>query len=787
MPTVKIGVRDLIKFTLRSGDLNARLNSQNTGQQGAKIHRKLQNQHGTGYQAEQFLEQLVTINNNQYLVNGRADGIIMDEEPVIEEIKTSDVEFNDLPDSILTLYWGQVSIYAHLLMNTDESIEQVKMQLTYVQTPEQRITKQIREIKRDEAQAFFTHVIDEYREWLVLREQLTHQRVASAKQLAFPFAEFRTGQRDFAAVVYKTIAFKKHLFAEAPTGTGKTISTLFPTIKAMGEQLIDRCFYLTAKQSTRRVAEDAMAIMGEQGLRAKSITLTAKEQITFAAERDLAAEQNPYMIGYYDRLKPALKDILNHHDQITRSTIEEYAEQYQIDPFEFSLDLSEFCDVIIGDYNYLFDPQVHLARFFTVPDDRNCFLVDEAHNLVSRSREMYSTAISNYGLTDMIDQLKKEPVKNEAIIRPLRTIKNSFAHYYRLLGKEQVETMVFETPLTNIVQHLSDAALAIHRWLPKQADNDTTKRVVEFYLTCLNYLKINDRYDPKIYRTRLIRRGLTITFRQFCMDPSEFIAETLACGGSTIFFSATLSPIDYYRRVLGDEDDSLAYQLASPFPPANQLILTANTIHTTYHQRQASIPKIHDAIMAMVRAKPGHYLFFFPSFKYMERVREFFETNDREQKLIVQTRDMTVEQREQYLAAFRNHDQSMVIGFAILGGIFAEGIDLSGDQLIGVGIVSVGLPGLNEETNLVRDYFDAENGNGFTYAYQLPGWNHVVQAAGRLIRTASDQGIVTLMDSRFNQARYRQLFPTNWQLTQTVGTAQQLNQRANQFWHHQLK
>ncbi|MHA8263325.1 ATP-dependent DNA helicase [Lactobacillaceae bacterium Melli_B3] len=783
MTVVKIGVRNLVQFTLRSGDLNARLNSQNTSQQGSKIHHRIQKQHHeSNYQSELFLEQSVTINDKSYLVNGRADGVIMNKTPTIEEIKTSDVEFSALPDSILKLYWGQVNIYAHLLMQAHPEIQRVTTQLTYVQTPEQQTTKQQRTISRADAEQFFNDVIDEYREWLLLREQLATQRIETAKQLQFPFPQFRPGQRELAAVVYKTIALEKHLFAEAPTGTGKTISTLFPTVKAMGEQLINRCFYLTAKQSTRRVAEDAIALMANKGLKIKSITLTAKEQITFQAARELAPEDNPYMIGYYDRLKPALMDVLNHHDQITRAIVEQYAEQYQIDPFEFSLDLSEFCDVIIGDYNYLFDPQVHLARFFTVADAENCFLVDEAHNLVARSREMYSTNISSHGLKTLIAKLNRQPEKNESVIKRLKTIKSSFGHYYRLLGKEQMETMVFESPLNNIIKHLNEAAIAIHRWLPKQENDETTQLVVDFYLDCLKYLKINDRYDDDIYRTRLIRHGLDITFRQFCMDPSEFIAETLALGGSTVFFSATLSPMHYYQRVLGNETDSLTYQLPSPFPPQHQLVVTAGDIQTTYRQRQGSLSKIYAAIMTMTSAKTGHYLFFFPSFKYMQQVQEYFKSEAPQLDLIVQQRDMDPAAREAYLAHFTNHDQSLVIGFALLGGIFAEGIDLSGDQLIGVGIISVGLPGLNEENDLVKQYFDAEGEDGFKYAYQLPGWNHVVQAAGRLIRTAHDQGVIVLMDRRFNSYRYQQLFPSSWQLRTSVYNPHQLSQTISQFW-----
>ncbi|MEJ6399732.1 ATP-dependent DNA helicase [Nicoliella sp. Es01] len=723
------------------------------------------------------------INHKPYLINGRADGIINAKTPIIEEIKTSDANFKDLPASILKLYWGQAKLYAHLLMHQDPQVKTVNLKLTYVQTPDQKVTRQTQTIDRDTAKQFFTQVIDEYREWLVLREQLTQNRIQSAQHLQFPFKAFRNGQRDFAAVVYKTIVLEKHLFAEAPTGTGKTMSTLFPTIKAMGTEMTDRCFYLTAKQSTRRVAENAIQIMADHGLNIKSITLTAKDQITFEQARELAPDENPYMIGYYDRLKPALKDVLAHETQITRATVEKYAEQYKLDPFEFSLDLSEFCDVIIADYNYLFDPQIHLARFFSVPDDRNCFLIDEAHNLVERSREMYSAEISNADLKTIIKQLKTEPVANEALIKRMQSIKRSFDHYDRLLGKEQVESMVFEEPLTNIVKHLNDAALEIHRWLPKQdAKSPVTEAVLDFYFQCLAYLKINDLYDSEIYRTRIIRNQFSVTFRQFCMDPSEFIAESLNLGGSAVFFSATLSPIQYYQRVLGNEADSLAYQLPSPFPPEHQLVVTAGQIQTTYYQRTASIPKICELIMTFTNSKPGHYLFFFPSFKYMQQVYDFMIQHYPAFNILLQTRQMTSEQREAYLHQFNDDDQVPLMGFAILGGIFAEGIDLAGTKLIGVGIISVGLPGLNEETNLVKDYFNAENGEGFKYAYQLPGWNHVVQAAGRLIRTATDKGIILLMDRRFNQFQYQQLFPANWNYRTTINTAQQLDQLAQSFW-----
>ncbi|WP_414843224.1 helicase C-terminal domain-containing protein [Fructilactobacillus fructivorans] len=780
----KVGVRDLVEFLLRSGDLNSSLSSLNTAQAGTRIHHKLQKNRPKDYQKEYYLEKAVQVNHNDFLVHGRADGVILnDDSAVIEEIKTSDIEFQDIPENKMILYWGQVKAYAYLLMNENPAIKTVTMRLTYVQTPEEETTQKEQSITFTDAESFFNNLIKEFSEWLKLKDQLDEEKHTTAQKLQFPFKEYRDGQHELAAAVYKTVVTHRHLFAEAPTGTGKTISTLFPTIKAMGNDLISKVFYLTAKQSTRRVAEDAIRLMSDKGLRLRSITLTAKDQIMFEEERDQAPEDNPYMIGYYDRLKPALKDLLRHNHQITRDIIEKYAKKYTLDPFEFSLDTSLFCDVIIGDYNYLFDPQVHLQRFFEVQDYRNFYLIDEAHNLVDRSREMYSTELSSSSLADVIKIISRERESNKKVLTKLRSLKRQFNAVAKPLRDDHIFETATDDPLDKFTKAVTNLVKVMRKWIAKQDDSDDLDVVLDFFFQCTGYLKISEYFGPN-YKVRILLDGKNVTVCLFCMDPSHDLAETLKLGGGAVLFSATLSPMDYYAKVLGDEPDSLKYELPSPFSPENQSIIVTSYINTTFRNRDQSIAKIVATINQMVTAKKGNYLIFAPSGLYLEKIYAEFIKQHPTIHTIKQESGMDDQARSRFIHQFDHPDDQSTVGFALLGGIFSEGIDLVGDKLIGVGIVGVGLPGLNSETNLIRDYFDAKNGHGFEYAYQLPGLNHVFQAAGRLIRGKHDQGVIVLMDQRFTQKRYTNLYPPQWKNYHIAHSPRELENDLHQFWNH---
>ena len=780
----KIGIRQLVEFVLRKGDLIETKNSQNTAQMGAKIHRQLQSSRSDAYQSEVYLKTTVTMNGADYVIAGRADGIqTTDDGLLIEEIKTSDQAFEDLTENTHDLYWGQVKVYGYLLLKDHDDVDQVTLQLTYVQTNADKITKTQKILTRSELDDFFKTLITEYEYWLTLRADLRQQRNASITDLPFPFPAYRNGQRELAAAVYKTIRFQKRLFVEAPTGTGKTISTLFPAVKAMGEDVIERIFYLTAKQSTRHVAEGGITLMSADGLRLKSITLTAKDQIRFPEEQDVRPEENPFMIGYYDRLKPALKDLLTHEDQLTRAVIEQYARKHTVDPFEFSLDASLFCDVIICDYNYLFDPLVYLQRFFSEADDENFFLVDEVHNLVSRARDMYSAEIGDDPIAAILKLAKPDKSQpSDDLQQALKKVRRSFNRLRRVLTDDGQTALIAPEPPEKLLQTMRTFNEFMSDWLAQQAPSPLYDAARDYFFNSLTFVKIGDLYDGS-YQTRIVSDGHHVIVKELCLDPSDFLNRSLSLGAGAVLFSATLSPMSYFQNVLGSADNSLAYQLPSPFPPKHQAILVTQYIQTTYHERPHSEAAIIASLHALVTAKTGNYLLFFPSYGYLTQIKAAFELAYPDIATTAQENAMDATARQAFLDQFQAEPDQTLVGFCVLGGIFSEGIDLRGDRLIGVAIVSVGLPGINPETDLIRDYYNHENGQGFAYAYQLPGMNNVLQAAGRLIRSTKDVGIVLLLDQRFASRRYTALFPEHWQYYQTIQSVPQLTATIDNFWH----
>lgn len=782
MATNRIGVREFVEFTVRTGDLNPiTTNSNNTALIGAKIHRRLQAAYDDTYEKELYLKEAVTVNGQDYVIDGRADGVqTTSKGVVIEEIKTSARAWDQLTPNTKDRYWAQARVYGHFLCK-QRDLAEITLDLVYYQTSNDAVTRFSETHSAEELSVMFDDLLAEFGDWLKIRSDIIASRDESIASLEFPFPAYRKGQRELAAAAYKTIAASTRLFVEAPTGTGKTISTLFPTIKAMGEGLITRCFYLTAKQSTRHVAENAMALLEAHGLHAKSITLTAKDTITFDDEPD-DASVNPYMIGYYDRLKPALKDMLANEDSLTRKTIELYAKKHTLDPFEFSLDASLFCDVIICDYNYLFDPAVFLQRFFAEADDSNFFLIDEAHNLVSRARDMYSAEIDDAAFTAL--KVALTPFKGKGLPAIKANITKLLTAFDMVSLSMDNQPEVFQkAPVEEFADALDHLSQSIHEWLTGDLRTDQQAVVdllLPVYFVCLGFLRIYDFYNDA-FETKLTKDAKHLVIKELCLDPSEFISNSLDKGRGAVLFSATLSPLPYYQDVLGGRENSLAYRLPSPFDQQRLAVLVASNIQTTYRMRQQSLPQVIASLTVMTSAKPGHYLVFLPSYAYLDMVADAFAAAHPEMAVVRQVTSMDAEARAQFLDHFRE-DVEPVIGFAVLGGIFSEGIDLKGEQLIGVAIISVGLPGLNSETDRLKAYFDAINGNGFAYAYQLPGFNNVLQAGGRVIRGKHDAGVILLLDARFCRPDYATLFPPHWAHACVVNDLDDLAKQLTNFW-----
>lgn len=771
-------MRNLVEFILKKGSIDNRKKSNHTALEGAKIHRKLQKQGGETYEKEVFLKKTVDLDGYQLIVEGRADGIFQKEGIYyIDEIKTSEPRFEDLEKEQIELFFHQARVYAYIYSH-EHDLTEINLQLTYFQTTEEIITRKIEHQTIEELDAFFTKLVGDYQEWLIFSENWRTVRNASLMALKFPYEQYRKGQRELAVAAYKTIRTKQKLFVEAPTGTGKTISTLFPTLKAIGEGEGERLFYLTAKTITRQVAEDALVALKDVGAQAKSVTITAKDKICFLTETTCNPDQCPYANGYYNRINEGLWDLLNHENQLTREVIEKYAKKHTLCPFELSLDASLWCDVIIGDYNYLFDPTVYLRRFFEEEkNEENLFLIDEAHNLVGRSREMYSAEISYSKTKKVKEAIPKEYAK---LRRRFTKVEKEFKQIEQALDTKTYHHQ--KAAADSLTKALYQVSEYIKEWLAEHPEHPVQEQLLSYYFEVLQFLKISEFYDDH-YETTVEKSLYDLVVKEFCIDPSYFLEQSLAKGRSSLLFSASFSPLSYYQETLGGKD-SLAYRLPSPFPEENQQVIVASYLETTYRKRETSLPALVETIAHFAQGKTGNYFVFFPSYSYLDQVVTVFKEQYPEIKVLIQETKMDESERETFLLNFQENPQETLLAFCVLGGIFSEGIDLKGTRLIGSMIVGVGLPQMNHEQELIKEYYDEKEQLGFAYAYQLPGMNKVLQAAGRVIRDMSDQGIILLADRRFNSPSYSQLFPKHWQNATKVQTLSALDETVKNFWQH---
>ncbi|MGL4697413.1 helicase C-terminal domain-containing protein [Enterococcus larvae] len=780
----KIPIRRLVEFILRKGSIDSRRTSSHTAQEGSRIHRKLQKEAGKGYQKEVKIAKEVELNEKTYSVEGRMDGVFTDEQEklVIDEIKTSETAFDDLYEEQLAMYWHQVKCYG-AIYSEQEELEEITLQLTYFQTTTEEITKTQKVFTRSELKSFFDELLEEYEKWLIFSESWRKIRNQSLKELPFPYGDYRKGQRELAVGVYKTILSEQRLFVEAPTGTGKTISTLFPSLKALGEEKAEKIFYLTAKTITRQVAEDAVQAMNQKDMKIKSLTITAKDKICFLTERNCTPEHCPFAAGYYDRLNEGLWDILHQENQFTREIIEKYAQKHQLCPYELSLDVSLWCDLVICDYNYVFDPTVYLRRFFDEGIKKDyLFLIDEAHNLVNRSREMYSAELSKGQLLLMKKLLKK---KQTSLTRAVNKVIDDFDQLDEFCISEDKEFIAQAAPIDSLEKKIFRLTEKIGEWLPQNQELPELNQLLEIYFSLLNYLKISEFYDDH-YCTYIQKKNRGISVKLFCLDPSYLLEQKLDMANASVLFSASFTPLSYYKDILGGKEDSLTYRIPNPFPDENQRLLIARYVQTTYRERENSLDYLVESLTAMVAQKKGNYLFFFPSYVYLDMVYDAFKKKNPEISTLIQQTEMDEKERERFLEQFTEKPEETLIGFCVLGGVFSEGIDLKGDRLIGTAVISVGLPQINEEQELIKEYFD-EQGLGFQYAYQIPGMNKVLQAAGRVIRDAEDRGVVLLLDQRFASPAYQRLVPPHWHQAQILPTIHHLEENIRAFWNEKDK
>ena len=773
---IKISVRSLVEFILCSGDLD---NTKARGdadamQAGTRIHRKLQKQMGANYIAELPLSITVPITREditfELTIEGRADGVISNNtiredfsvlifeeeeanppEVTIDEIKGvyMDLSYMTAP---IGVHRAQAMCYAYIYATKYEH-NRIGIRLTYCNLETEVIRYFEETLTYEELRIWFEHLISEYAKWAAWQIKWTEKRNTAIKALDFPFL-YREGQKELVTGVYKTILRKKKLFIEAPTGVGKTISTVFPTVKAMGEGFVEKIFYLTAKTITRTVAEDTFRILGSHGLDLKVVTITAKEKVCILDKPDCNPGACPRAKGYFDRVNDAVYDLLTNENDISRDHVTAYAEKHCVCPFEMGLDVTLWSDAIICDYNYAFDPNVYLRRFF-INDKKSdyVFLIDEAHNLVDRAREMYSASLYKDDFLEVKRLIKDKSAKLTKLI--------DYCNNDLLKLRRDCDEFEVMDNVDGFSMHLISMMTEYETFLQEGFFTEGKEEIVRLYLNIRHFLNIYEIHDDKytIY-TDYEEEHFRIKLQN--MDPSKNLLNCMDKGRSAILFSATLLPINYYMEQLGGKkEEDYAVYAPSSFLTENRIIMIGTDVSTKYSRRtEKEYQRIFHYIKDFTSARTGNYMVFFPSYQLMQTIETL--ADGELEGLVVQSTGMKEEEKELFLEEFVEDPTKSRIGFCVMGGIFSEGIDLKNNRLIGAVIVGTGLPMVCNERELFRGYFDEKNGAGFDYAYLYSGMNKVLQSAGRVIRTKEDRGAILLLDERFAQKQYNNQFPKEW-------------------------
>ncbi len=751
---------------------------------------------------------------------------------VIDEIKGTYADVSRMKAPVM-VHLAQAKCYAYIYAKQN-SLPFIRVRMTYCNIETEELQYFFRDYRLQDLEKWFEGLMKSYQKWADYEVEWKEKRQQSIRQIDFPFP-YREGQKELITYVYQTLYHKRKLFIEAPTGVGKTLSTVFPSVKAVGEGMAEKLFYLTAKTITRTVAEEAFSILRERGLLFKTVILTARDKICFLEEAECNPVACPYAKGHFDRINDAVYDMLTHEVSFTRELIEAYAQKHRVCPFEMCLDMSLFADGVICDYNYVFDPHVYLKRFFVEGAGREyIFLVDEAHNLVDRGREMYSAELRK---EDFLELKKEVRIYDKKMGSLLERCNRQLLTY-----KKECETYKVLESIDPFILAVNKLAAQMERFLEDHDDSPVRKAVLEFYFEISHFLLIYDKLDDKYVMYDEMQDDGSFLLKLFCVDPSGNLEECMMRARSSILFSATFLPIQYYKSLLGGEKDDYEVYAASVFSPKKRGLFIGSDITSKYTRRgPGEYFRAASYIKEITAQKKGNYLIFFPSHAFLKQVYEVyleaFYEEEREICILQETR-MGEKEREDFLRKFsrleessgeenfteenlaeeilteeilteknliieeelmgedliraaepvklediqnQSADSRSLLGFCVLGGIFSEGIDLKQDRLIGAVIVGTGLPQVCNEREIIRRYFDKQSENGFDYAYQYPGMNKVLQAAGRVIRTVDDIGIVALLDERFLQRSYQRMFPREWKDYQ-VTTCNHAAFHVGEFW-----
>ena len=820
---IRVSVRQLVEFILREGDIdNRRTGGSDTAmQEGSRIHRLIQRRMGSDYHAEVSLKCSWNAGDYDILVEGRADGIIdfnwekhitaksviakedketllviEEEKVVIDEIKGTYKELKRIQKPI-SVHLAQAKCYAYIYAEQC-NLKEIGVRMTYCNLETEETKYFHEDYTFIELRGWFEDLMLEYKKWSDFQFEWAKVRTDSIKALSFPFP-YREGQKELVTYVYQTIYHKRKLFLEAPTGVGKTISTVFPTVKAFGEGKVEKIFYLTAKTITRTVAQQCFSLLADNGLRMKIVILTARDKICPLEKAECNPDACPYAKGHFDRINQAMYELLTTEDHFTRETVIMYAQKYMVCPFEMALDMSLFSDAIICDYNYVFDPKVYLKRFFADGNGKKdyIFLIDEAHNLLERGREMYSAALVK---EDFLKIKKLVSEKSQKLAKQLEKCNKELLTMKRLCENYREEELI-----ASFVMALTRVYGTMDEFLEEHESFEGREEVLELYFQIAHFLNMYEIMDENyISYTQLLSDG-DFMLKLFCVNPATNLKQCMKKGRSSILFSATFLPIQYYKKLLGGDAEDYEVYAKSTFAEEKRALLFASDVTSKYTRRSTEeFRKIARYLYEIVHQRYGNYMAFFPSHAFLEEVYEIFMEEYFDETImecVVQEDYMSEAKREEFLKKFEGNancdlsgqiafeieveEETILIGFCVMGGIFSEGIDLKKDSLIGALIVGTGIPQVCCERELLKKYFDEQGENGFDYAYRIPGMNKVLQSAGRVIRTADDIGVIALLDERFLEYQYKRMFPREWNQYEVVDV-DEVAKRVEKFWNDWL-
>ena len=777
MKEIHASAKEIAELLYGSGNLASDRALAVLAEEGTAIHQYWQGLYKEGDQKEVPVKTELVRDDFHVEITGRIDGIVhRDGVLVLEEIKSTHLDFDCLDEKTTPAHLTQAKLYAYLYL-LQENLKGITVHLTYVRVEDKEAKTFPKKYTFTSLKTFFKKVMEEFLEWEKKISDHEEARIKSIQGLAFPFPEYRAYQRELMGHVYRTILDRDILYAIAPTGIGKTVATIFPALKAINDPA-EKLFYLTAKNDGKQIALDTVALLEKSGLVAKTVEITAKDPMCLLKERDCDTEVCKYAKGYYDRVWGAIEDLFSHESIFTREIITLYAKKHRVCPFELSLDVSNYADLVIADYNYAFDPRAHLIRYFEDDRYKPILLVDEAHNLVSRGREMYSATLSEASIKTLLELSK--PLKPSPA-RDIRRLLDIFTEFQTELI--DVDFVKKETVSEFLLQTLRKLLMKFDRLLMESSKKIPRKNEIVFlYYDLVQFVKISEFFDDRFVSVmeRTEDGDFTVSIR--CLDASRFLLATVkerceAC----IYFSATLDPIHYYKQLLS-ANVGKDVKMPSSFPPKNLLLLAVDDVSTRYADREDSVPRLVETAKLLVEGKKGNYILFFPSYQYLNMVRKELNLDPETYEIIVQKKEMTSRERKDTLEMFKTASEKTQIGMFVMGGVFGESIDLIGDMLSGVLIAGVGLPMLSPFNNILRSHFDEAFDSGFDFAYTYPGLNKVIQAVGRVIRSETDRGIALLVDDRFTSRKYLGLYPKEWNHLRTINDPKRLKRTIRDFW-----